>query len=405
MRQDSVVVLDSGGCTCKVGFAGHTNPQVFPNCTGRAKGVRQNLVGQQLLKGQDVSALKLRRPVDRGYVVNWDLEREIWNHAFTILSNAEPATSGLLLTEPMFSLPAMQEAMQQVVFEDFGFQSLCSCPAPLLSLQHMKNTAQLLPAHQAGCALVLDAGFSFTHAVPIFSNVVLDSGVRRQNLGGKVLTNYLKELVSYRSVNLMEETYLVEHIKDAVCFVSDDLRADLKAAQQSSSPHRIEYVLPDGLTNLKGFARTPETVVRGKHAGPMQPAKELAVALNNERFLVPELLFHPSDISLPQAGVAELIHDAVSAVHQDLHGLLYSNIILSGGTCCCPGFRDRLVKELRPLVPDQFDLNVSMPENPITCAWQGGSSFAATPDYLEMALTKHEYEEQGFERLQHMSSA
>lgn len=203
----------------------------------------------------------------------------------------------------------------------------------------------------------------------------------------------------------MEETYLVEHIKDAVCFVSDDLRADLKAAQQSSSPHRMEYVLPDGLTNLKGFARKPENVVRGKHAAAIQPAKELAVALNNEQFLVPELLFHPSDISLPQAGIAELIHDAVSTVHPDLHGLLYSNIILSGGTCCCPGFRDRLITELRPLVPDQFDLNVSMPDNPITCAWQGGSSFAATPDYLEMALTKHEYEEQGFERLQHMSSA
>ncbi|KAL0034099.1 hypothetical protein WJX79_008766 [Trebouxia sp. C0005] len=286
MRQDSVVVLDSGGCTCKIGFAGRTNPHIFPNCTARAKGVRQNLVGQQLLEGQDVSALKLRRPVDRGYVVSWDLEREIWNHAFMMLSNAEPSTCGLLLTEPMFSLPAMQEAVQQVVFEDFGFQSLCSCPAPLLSLQYMKNTAQPpLPAHQAGCALVLDAGFSFTHAVPIFSNVVLDSGVRRQNLGGKVLTNYLKELVSYRSVNLMEETYLVEHIKDAVCFVSDDLRTDLKAAQQSSSSHRMEYVLPDGLTNLKGFARTPETVVRGNHAGSMQPAKELAVALTNERFL------------------------------------------------------------------------------------------------------------------------
>ncbi len=27
MRQDSVVVLDSGGCTCKVGFAGRTHPQ------------------------------------------------------------------------------------------------------------------------------------------------------------------------------------------------------------------------------------------------------------------------------------------------------------------------------------------------------------------------------------------
>ena len=202
----------------------------------------------------------------------------------------------------------------------------------------------------------------------------------------------------------MEETYLVEHIKDAACFISNDLSADLRASRQSNSPHRLEYVLPDGLTNLKGFVRKPDPAVRGKQAGSSQLAKELAVALNNERFLVPELLFHPSDISLPQAGVAELISDAVSAVHPDLQGLLYSNIILSGGSCCCPGFKDRLLKELRPLVPDKFELQVSMPDNPITCAWQGGSSFASTPDYTAMALTKFEYEEQGSERLQHMTS-
>ncbi len=88
--------------------------RVFPNGTARAKGVRQNLVGQQLLDGQDVSALKVRRPVDRGYVVNWELEREIWNHAFATLPKSSPAHSGLLLTEPLFSLPAMQEAVQQV---------------------------------------------------------------------------------------------------------------------------------------------------------------------------------------------------------------------------------------------------------------------------------------------------
>ena len=93
---------------------------------------------------------------------------------------------------------APQCLLLQVVFEDFGFASLCSCPAPLLSLHHMQETANQFPAEQAGCALVLDAGFSFTHAVPIFSNVVLDTGVQRLNLGGKVLTNYLKELVSYR---------------------------------------------------------------------------------------------------------------------------------------------------------------------------------------------------------------
>lgn len=202
----------------------------------------------------------------------------------------------------------------------------------------------------------------------------------------------------------MEETYLVEHIKDAVCFVSNNLHKDLRTAQQSHSPHKLEYVLPDGMTNLTGFVRKPEPIVKGKAGGPAPPAKELAVALNNERFLVPELLFHPSDISLPQAGVAELIHDAVRAVHPDLHGLLYSNIILSGGSCCCPGFKDRLLNDLRPLVPDHFELNITSPENAITCAWQGGSSFVSTPEYTAMTLTKSEYDEQGYERLQPMSS-
>ena len=202
----------------------------------------------------------------------------------------------------------------------------------------------------------------------------------------------------------MEETYLVEQIKDAVCFVSADLPLDLTTAKQSQSPHILEYVLPDGLTNLKGFVRKPEPGVKSKLGIPAQSVKELAVALNNERFLVPELLFHPSDISLPQAGVAELVYKAVSAVHPDLHGLLYSNIILSGGSCCCPGFRDRLLQELRPLVPHHFELNVSLPEDPITCAWQGGSVFASTPECAAMTLTKFEYEEQGYERLQTMSS-
>ena len=46
--------------------------------------------------------------------MNWDLQREIWSHSFTSLLDISPASSGLLLTEPLFSLPAMQDATQQV---------------------------------------------------------------------------------------------------------------------------------------------------------------------------------------------------------------------------------------------------------------------------------------------------
>ena len=73
---------------------------------------------------------------------------------------------------------------------------------------------------QAGTGVVVDVGFSFTHVVPFFDGQPLLSAAKRINVGGKALTNYLKELVSYRSLNMMDETYLMEYIKDQLCFVS-----------------------------------------------------------------------------------------------------------------------------------------------------------------------------------------
>lgn len=81
-----------------------------------------------------------------------------------------------------------------------------------------------------------------------------------------------------------------------------------------------------------------------------------AVSLNNERFMVPELIFRPSDIAMDQAGLAGIIIEAANAVHPDLRPLLFSNVICSGGTSQLPGFSQRLLSELRPLVPDHYEV-------------------------------------------------
>lgn len=48
-----------------------------------------------------------------------------------------------------------------------------------------------------------------------------------------------QELVSFRSINLMDETFIVEHIKDQVLFVSDNMTRDLEAARRGrNSPFR-----------------------------------------------------------------------------------------------------------------------------------------------------------------------
>ncbi len=56
---------------------------------------------------------------------------------------------------------------------------------------------------------------------------------------------------------MMEETYLMEHVKEQACYVSSDLKADLQRARMPRSPNRREYVLPDGVNSTTGFLRTP----------------------------------------------------------------------------------------------------------------------------------------------------
>lgn len=51
---------------------------VFPNAVAKVKGERATLVGPEISDAVDMSALTLRRPVDRGYVVDWALQKEIW---------------------------------------------------------------------------------------------------------------------------------------------------------------------------------------------------------------------------------------------------------------------------------------------------------------------------------------
>jgi len=48
------------------------------------------------------------------------------------------------------------------------------------------------------CCLVVDCGYSFTHVAPYVQGERVKEAVKRIDLGGKLLTNYLKEVISYR---------------------------------------------------------------------------------------------------------------------------------------------------------------------------------------------------------------
>lgn len=188
------------------------------------------------------------------------------------------------------------------------------------------------------------------------------------------------------------------------CYALQDPKYDLKlAAQGKRSPHIREYVLPDGVHNLRGYVRTTTTTdaaaavaadkaadgasavgeddaagaqngsrsarsreqagqAPGSASAPAASAQDQVLTLNNELFMVPEALFRPSDIGLQQAGIHEAVAQAVAGCHPALAPMLFSHIILTGGCSQLPGFAERFRAELRPLVPDDYELGVVMPQ-------------------------------------------
>ncbi len=193
---------------------------------------------------------------------------------------------------------------------------------------------------------------------PLYKGRPIQQAIRRLDLGGKFLANYLKELVSTRHYyDMSDETYLINEIKESVCFVSKDFKHDLdrtwKCAPAGFPKTRtdekeivVDYVLPDYHTRKHGFMRPhdPSMSAKLRKQGGMAAGgtSEAFMTLGNERFVVPELLFNPGDIGIKQAGLPETVLQSISGVPTGVQPAMLANILLVGGNVKLPGFMERL---------------------------------------------------------------
>eukprot|EP00356_Strombidium_inclinatum_P001762 CAMPEP_0170512532 /NCGR_PEP_ID=MMETSP0208-20121228/66903_1 /TAXON_ID=197538 /ORGANISM="Strombidium inclinatum, Strain S3" /LENGTH=225 /DNA_ID=CAMNT_0010796173 /DNA_START=576 /DNA_END=1253 /DNA_ORIENTATION=- len=216
---------------------------------------------------------------------------------------------------------------------------------------------------ESKCHVVVDSGFSFTYGVPFFNGVPLKQGSLRMNVGGKLLTNLLTEIISQKQFNLQGEFALVNHMKELSGFVASsgpELNSQLDLARKgcpknSSADHKFkfqtlqrEYVLPDFKKIKKGFLidrNDPEA--QKEKLKDMDPKDISVVNLTNERFVVPEVLFNPQDIGLTEGGIPEMVKQiSQSRVPSSMEPLMLENIVLAGGNSLYPGIAERLQWEL-----------------------------------------------------------
>ncbi|EFA06049.2 Actin-related protein 6-like Protein [Tribolium castaneum] len=384
------LIFDNGAHTIKINYSFEEEPKIIPNCIMKAKSERKRLfIGSQIDECRDCSGLFYLIPSERGYITKWDVQKPIWD--FVLSKNVCPVNNyPVIMTQPLFNFKSIQDCIDEIFFEEYEVSSMFRLnPTDLAVLQYHKEIGAKPPC------IIVDSGYSFTHVIPYLEGKKYLKGVRRINVGGKLLTNHLKDIISYRQYHVMEETFVINQVKEDTCYVSQDFKSDLKAAELPPSKNHIirNYVLPDFNNIRRGYIQDRDQ--KDEIAENCQ-----ILRLNNERFTVPEILFHPSDIGIKSIGIAEAVCKSIFSCPLSFQKDLAKNIVCIGGSTKFDGFRDRLFNEVRSMIPASWEVNVYQPSDPITYNWMGGKVLLKDPEFKSKLVTKQEYEECGMSAIQ-----
>lgn len=96
--------------------------------------------------------------------------------------------------------------------------------------------------------LYVESGHSSTHVIPILNNNIIQSGVKRLDVGGKLLTKLLIQTLSIKQVKLHDYFISSEQIKESMCSISQDFKHDMSLPQYPT----LYYSLLDPDIKRKG---------------------------------------------------------------------------------------------------------------------------------------------------------
>lgn len=380
----ATIVCDNGSGYVKVGYAGENFPRfIFPSIVGRPvlraeEVIDSNIELRDVMCGDDAlaarSALELVYPVDNGIVRSWRDMQHLWDHTFYEKLHIDPSQHRVLLTEPPMNPLSNRETLVQHMFERYGFDA-CN-----VSVQAVLT----LFAQGLLTGVVCDTGDGVTHVVPVFDGFVPQELIRRLDVAGRKITEYLIKLLLLRgyAFNRSADMETVRAIKEKFCYVAYDIQSERRLANETTVLEK-SYELPDG------------RIIR----------------LGRERFEAPEALFDPSLVDVENfqggGGMADMVFNVIQDAPMDCRAEYYKHILLSGGSSMYPGLPTRLEKAIKDnytaRVLDgnsdrlrKIKIRVEDPPRRKHSVFLGGSvlgDLMATRD--EFWVTKQEYEEQG----------
>ena len=146
-----------------------------------------------------------------------------------------------MLTEPPLNPRTNRDTAAQILFETFNIPALYTSIQAILSLYSSGRTT----------GVVLDSGDGVSHAVPVYEGFAIPSSIRRIDVAGRDVTEYLQTLLR-KSGNVFHtsaEKEVVRTIKEKTSYIALDPRKEEKewtGAAARTESKSLEYTLPDG---------------------------------------------------------------------------------------------------------------------------------------------------------------
>jgi len=351
-------------------------------------------IGDEAYSRKDSPNYLLSSPVSKGRIDNWDdMERFLQQAIFRNL-RCIPEDHDFLLTEPPFNTPENRELMAEMMFETFNVNGLYIGVQAVLALYGQSvSEAEQYEGHSPNLTgLVVDAGDGLSHVIPVADGYVISSCIQELQIAGKHVTQFVHDMICDRGEPVPAEQRM-------------------HAAVQIKEKHA--YLCKDVVSEYQKFDQDP--VKRFKTLAGVFPKtkKEWKIEIGYERFLAPEIFFHPEIfVDGMTTPLPQVVDNCISQCPIDYRRRLYNNIVLSGGSTAFQYFKERLQHEVQHLVDERLQKaeiqTGRRPQDIEVCvhgskkraqqryaAWLGGSLLAQEAVFARMLKTKREYEEVG----------
>ncbi|XP_071748999.1 actin-related protein 5 [Lepeophtheirus salmonis] len=243
---NSAIIIDNGSYNCRMGWSTSPEPElIYRNVVARSRKEKSKeaelQIGNDISSGETLRGGTLKSPFDRNVVTQFQTQEMLLDYGFAHLGiNSQGSVPHpVVISHPIMNPNLSQNLMNELLFECYSVPKVAYFVDALTSYHQNKDLAQ--------DALIVSLSHHTMHFIPWISGKIAGHGVRRINLGGAQIINFLHRTLQLKYPGHLNNITLsrAEEIFHNHAYVSSEYLSDLKlwsgeGEYYSKNVHKIQ---------------------------------------------------------------------------------------------------------------------------------------------------------------------